>query len=213
MWCMHACMHARTHARAAQTHRRPFSSARPNAGHAAVRQLQELNVLSCVITQNVDALHSKAGSQDVIDLHGRSDLVRCLQCGYTESRQDYQRRLQDMNPSCVEQASELRADGDAQLSRGHDGFRVPPCPVCTVPGAAGDAARGVMKPDVVFFGDVVRGSVREAAARAVDRCSGVLLACTCVRLRVRPSVAGHTCVVRVPRSLRGRPCLRAACVR
>ena len=164
---MHAC--------AGQMHRRPFNSAQPNAGHEAVRQLQELKVVSHVITQNVDGLHSKAGSGNVIDLHGRSDLVRCLQCDYTESRRDYQRRLEEMNPSFVEQASELRADGDAQLSRGHDSFRVPPCPVCTAQGAPGNGARGVMKPDVVFFGDVVQASVREAAAQAVGRCSGAIL--------------------------------------
>jgi NAD-dependent SIR2 family protein deacetylase len=144
--------------------------------------------------QNVDGLHTRAGSTDVIELHGRTDLVRCLDCGYEEARSAFQIKLETLNPTLLEAAAELRADGDAELSQTDDGeFRVPPCPRCSASSASrapagpagsgggrgarpggGRGARpgGLMKPDVVFFGDQVRAPVRRAADAAVDGCSG-----------------------------------------
>ena len=108
-----------------------FSRARPNSGHIAVKELQQLGVLDAVITQNVDGLHSKAGSANVIDLHGRSDLVRCLACDSMESRAQFQERLEELNPDAESEATDFRADGDAELQRGHADFAVPTCARCS----------------------------------------------------------------------------------
>jgi NAD-dependent SIR2 family protein deacetylase len=159
--------------------------------------------------QNVDGLHTRAGSTDVIELHGRTDLVRCLDCGYEEARSAFQIKLETLNPTLLEAAAELRADGDAELSQTDDGeFRVPPCPRCSASSASrapagpagsggGRGARpgGLMKPDVVFFGDQVRAPVRRAADAAVDGCSGARSRLSPALL---PSPARHAALTRVP---------------
>eukprot|EP00277_Geminigera_cryophila_P036505 CAMPEP_0173105910 /NCGR_PEP_ID=MMETSP1102-20130122/40522_1 /TAXON_ID=49646 /ORGANISM="Geminigera sp., Strain Caron Lab Isolate" /LENGTH=277 /DNA_ID=CAMNT_0014002517 /DNA_START=182 /DNA_END=1012 /DNA_ORIENTATION=+ len=111
---------------------KPFSRAQPNEGHMALCALEVMGVVSALVTQNVDGLHSKAGSKEVIDLHGRTDLVRCLRCGYSEARGVYQAQLEALNPHASLQPLDLRADGDAHLESGHDTFVVPPCPMCSI---------------------------------------------------------------------------------
>lgn len=122
---------------------RSFRGARPNAGH---RALARLGVP--VITQNVDGLHQAAGSQRVLDLHGRIDRAACLECGLVLTRAALQEFLVSLNPYVVgvapAGAAELRPDGDAEIEV-PEGFRVPRCPRC----------QGVLKPDVVFFGESV----------------------------------------------------------
>lgn len=143
---------------------RSFGAAAPNEGH---RALARLGV--GVITQNVDDLHRRAGSPHVVDLHGLISRVVCLGCGATSDRADLQRRLEDANPHVVGAIpaghAELRPDGDADIADPDD-FAVPACEVCG----------GVLKPDVVFFGESVpRPRVAECFA-LVDDADAVLVA-------------------------------------
>ena len=143
---------------------RSFGAAEPNEGH---RALAALGVP--VITQNVDDLHGTAGSRPVVDLHGLIGRVVCLDCGHLSDRGDLQRRLEDANPHVTGRIpaghAELRPDGDADVAIPAD-FAVPPCAVCG----------GVLKPDVVFFGESVpKPRVAEAFA-LVDRSDALLVA-------------------------------------
>lgn len=143
--------------------RRVFGRARPNAGHRAVAAFGRHGLLSGVITQNVDGLHQAAGSQDVVELHGSLDRVVCLSCGALSPRSELARRLEEANADFEPVAAALNPDGDADLTDEQVGdFRVLPCTVCD----------GILKPDVVFFGETVppqrvehcRALVREAAS-------------------------------------------------
>jgi NAD-dependent SIR2 family protein deacetylase len=142
-----------------------ISSARPNAAHYAIAELEHSGYVSCVITQNVDNLHQVAGSRNVIDLHGVLQHVRCLDCGTKSSRDDYQRRLLDCNPDWSAAVTAIAPDGDARLSiEDMRSFVVPECSRCG----------GIVKPDVVFFGEAVP-EVRLRKAKRFLRQSGALL--------------------------------------
>ncbi|MFD8753600.1 NAD-dependent protein deacetylase [Kitasatospora sp. NPDC059577] len=131
-----------------------FARARPNAGHRAVERLRRSGHVAAVITQNVDGLHHAAGTREAVELHGGLDRVVCLDCRRTSSRAELDQRLDASNRGFRRPDAVLRPDGDAQLSPELvAGFRVVPCADCG----------GVLKPDVVFFGENV------PAAR-VDRC-------------------------------------------
>ena len=124
------------------------ATARPNAGHAGVVRLQDQGLVSGVVTQNVDGLHTAAGTRDVVDLHGRLDAVVCLGCGDRRSRLEVALRLDAVNPGWRDAAiaGELRPDGDLDLpDRLIEDFRIVDCRRCG----------GVLKPDVVFFGEAV----------------------------------------------------------
>ena len=139
-----------------------MARAEPNAGHRAVAALEEAGVLRGVITQNVDGLHRAAGSRAVIDLHGRIADVVCLSCRRIGPRAALQERLTALNPGFVEAAGpavEAAPDGDAMLES-VAGFRLAACPACG----------GVLKPDVVFFGENVP---RERVARAYALVDGL----------------------------------------
>ncbi|NEB37723.1 NAD-dependent protein deacetylase [Streptomyces sp. SID14515] len=125
---------------------RTFGRARPNAGHRAVAAFGRHGLLSGVITQNVDGLHQAAGSEGVVDLHGRLDRVVCLSCGAFSPRRELARRLEEANEGFAPVAAAINPDGDADLTDEQVGdFRVAPCAVCG----------GILKPDVVFFGEAV----------------------------------------------------------
>ncbi|MDG9682286.1 NAD-dependent protein deacetylase [Streptomyces sp. DH18] len=125
---------------------RTFGRARPNAGHRAVAAFGRRGLLSGVITQNVDGLHQAAGSADVVDLHGRLDRVVCLSCGAFCPRSELAQRLEEANEGFAPVAASMNPDGDADLTDEQVGdFRVVPCAVCG----------GILKPDVVFFGEAV----------------------------------------------------------
>ncbi|MFD8150648.1 NAD-dependent protein deacetylase [Streptomyces sp. NPDC059720] len=125
---------------------RTFGRARPNAGHRAVAAFERHGLLSGVITQNVDGLHQAAASEDVVELHGTLDRVVCLSCGAFSPRRELARRLEEANPGFEPVAAGINPDGDADLTDDQVGdFRVVPCAVCG----------GVLKPDVVFFGESV----------------------------------------------------------
>jgi NAD-dependent SIR2 family protein deacetylase len=119
-----------------------------------------------LVTQNVDRLHQRAGSKKVVDLHGRLDTVVCLKCGERSPRDPLQRQLEKQNPEFVERAAEMAPDGDAYLE-GVDfgGFRVPSCESCS----------GMLKPDVVFFGEGVPRERVEASRDALLASDGLLV--------------------------------------
>ncbi|WP_405698688.1 NAD-dependent protein deacetylase [Streptomyces sp. NBC_01383] len=125
---------------------RTFGRARPNAGHRAVAAFGQQGLLSGVITQNVDGLHQAAGSEGIVELHGSLDRVVCLSCGTFTSRREVARRLEEANAGFEPVAAAINPDGDADLTDEQVGdFRTVSCTVC----------EGVLKPDVVFFGEAV----------------------------------------------------------
>ncbi|MEU1125043.1 NAD-dependent protein deacetylase [Streptomyces sp. NPDC005899] len=145
---------------------RTFGRARPNAGHRALAALGRHGALGGVITQNVDGLHQAAGSEDVVELHGSLGRVVCLSCGARSPRSALAERLAKANAGFDPVAAAINPDGDADLTDEQVGdFRVLPCTVCG----------GILKPDVVFFGEAVphlrvehcRQLVREATSLLV----------------------------------------------
>lgn len=146
------------------------AEARPNAAHYAVAAMGAAGRLTGVVTQNVDGLHTAAGSDDVIDLHGRLDAVVCLQCSRRRPRLEVGLRLDAVNPGFRQTAAGAsdgsRPDGDVVLrDDAVAGFRVVDCRSCG----------GVLKPDVVFFGESVpRERFRRALGR-LDRSRALLV--------------------------------------
>lgn len=133
---------------------RTFGRARPNDGHRAVAAFGRAGLLTGVITQNVDGLHRAAGSDGVVELHGGLDRVVCLDCGDVSARRELARRLEEANPGFDPVPAAVNPDGDADLTDEQVAdFHVVPCVVCG----------GVLKPDVVFFGETV-------PAERVERC-------------------------------------------
>lgn len=143
--------------------------AAPNQGHLALAALEQRGHISLLVTQNVDGLHEKAGSQAVLDLHGRIDQVRCMACGLVHARSLVQQWLEALNGHIdLAPLLAVRAapDGDAHVPEAcYDAFQVPACPVCG----------GMLKPDVVFFGDNVPRDRVDRAIQAVDQASGLLV--------------------------------------
>ena len=122
------------------------AQAQPNPAHHALAAWQAGGAVSALVTQNVDGLHQRAGSAAVIDLHGRLDGVVCLSCASSQSRADMQGWLAERNPDWARLEAATAPDGDADLDgRDFSRFRVPACPHCA----------GMLKPDVVFFGENV----------------------------------------------------------
>lgn len=143
-----------------------FAAARPSAAHIALAQLGRAGPIAGLVTQNVGRLHQRAGSRNVLDLHGRLDVVRCLACGTRFDRDAFQSRLRAANPDWAASAARIAPDGDADLDGvDFNAFVVPECEVCG----------GVLKPDVVFFGESVPREVTAAAHAAVEAGDGVLV--------------------------------------
>ena len=143
-----------------------IAQAQPNAAHRALAALEAQGRCSQLLTQNVDGLHQAAGSRAVIDLHGRLDAVVCLGCGASSSRADVQRRLAEANPAWAGLAAGAAPDGDADLEdRDFATFQVPAC----------DACGGMLKPDVVFFGENVPRARVDAAMAGLAQADGMLV--------------------------------------
>ncbi|MFC5930281.1 Sir2 family NAD-dependent protein deacetylase [Cryobacterium melibiosiphilum] len=141
---------------------RQFRAAGPNLGHLSLVRLEANAAITGVITQNVDGLHTRAGSRHVVELHGSMDRVICLDCGQAFGRDSIAARLEAANPSLAgvetgpgqADAVRIAPDGDADVSD-IDAFTVPECSVCG----------GMLKPNVVFFGELVpTGRFLEATA-------------------------------------------------
>jgi len=144
--------------------------AQPNAGHRALAALERRGVVLGIITQNVDLLHEDAGSRHVIDLHGRYDRVVCLSCRTVISRAEMAERLDAFNPGFVEAVGEvgdveIAPDADAVIEQ-TSGFVVPDCAVCG----------GMLKPDIVYFGETVPRERVERAYALVDAGEALLVA-------------------------------------
>jgi NAD-dependent SIR2 family protein deacetylase len=124
---------------------RAFAASEPNGGHQALAALEHAGVASGVVTQNVDGLHLRAGSRRVVELHGTMRRVRCTHCGQVFDRRDLAARVEADNPwITLPDRVKLGPDGDV-LPESSEGFVVPACSVCG----------GMLKPDVVFFGEFV----------------------------------------------------------
>jgi NAD+-dependent protein deacetylase sirtuin 4 len=173
-----------------------FSLAKPNAAHYSLATLEAMRTLQCIVTQNVDRLHSRAGSQTVIDLHGRIDKVKCLCCDMSYSRRMMQQWLLSLNTPIVNQFqhllypmyhddvhnnenqssfstqllnnhSKMRADGDMEVHiDDYSKIIIPSCPKCKT---------GILKPDVVFFGDNVPLPRVTAIQEHIDTCDALLV--------------------------------------
>lgn len=201
----------------------PFANAQPNLGHLALAQLEALGAIGVdleectsfdqlgdgcfgdldvlggggrsvsVITQNVDTLHTKAGLKHCLHLHGRGDLVRCMNCDATLDRKDYHDQLAQWNQNWLTSSeqegrkeTELRPDGDAELgaSVSYDDLILPPCPRCgdhhthddtiQMNGTISGGDQSIIKTDVVFFGDSVPKHRFDISYAAIDAADGVL---------------------------------------
>ncbi len=140
--------------------------AKPNRGHAALAELERHGAIGGVLTQNVDGLHQAAGSRNVLELHGSLAAVRCLDCRSITSRRELQQRMAEHNPSFADEVVDIAPDGDAALpDEVIARFVVPPCAACG----------GVLKPDVVFFGENVPKLRVERAWSMLDRAEVLLV--------------------------------------
>lgn len=146
---------------------RTMAQARPTAAHHALVQLEQAGHVSLLVTQNVDGLHGAAGSRGVVDLHGRIDTVCCMGCGARSPRHVLQQELLRRNARWAELPALAAPDGDADLEAGD--FAQFDVPVCTVCG-------GMLKPDVVFFGETVPRDRVDAVRDALGRSDALLVA-------------------------------------
>ncbi len=140
--------------------------AEPNPGHSALARLEAHGVVGGLLTQNVDGLHQAAGSRSVLELHGSLAAVRCLACRRIESRRSLQERMLQLNPTFRVAEATVAPDGDADIEMERiAGFAVPDCKRCT----------GVIKPDVVFFGENVPRERLDLAWRMYEKASALLV--------------------------------------
>ena len=145
---------------------RHIGQAVPNLGHHAVAELGRRRLLAGVITQNVDGLHQAAGAADVTELHGSLHRVVCLSCGQRTARTDLHRRLAAANHGWDAGPALINPDGDAVLTdNATDSFRVVDCALCD----------GVLKPDVVFFGENVPRPRVQACYAMVEQASSLVV--------------------------------------
>ncbi len=143
-----------------------LTRARPNAAHHALVELERRGGLSLTVTQNVDGLHEAAGSREVLDLHGRIDRVVCLGCRRAMPRAELQTALLRENPDWAERHADVTPDGDAELGAvDYSAFHIVDCAHCG----------GMLKPDVVFFGEGVPRSHVERAFGALERSRALLV--------------------------------------
>ena len=141
--------------------------AQPNKAHRALATLQQRERISGLITQNVDALHDQAGSDEVIELHGSLHWVLCLDCQQRSERDVIQRVMEDQNPYLAGVDAVQAPDGDTLLDPAfEERFQVPHCPYC-------NGQR--LKPDVVFFGENVAQATAAKAMAAVMHAEGLLV--------------------------------------
>jgi NAD-dependent SIR2 family protein deacetylase len=149
---------------------RHMDDTQPNAGHRALAALERAGVVIGMITQNVDLLHTKAGSTNVVNLHGTYAQVACLNCGHTMSRAALAEQLEALNPGFVQRAEAVGGlavapDADAVVAETAS-FRYLDCPHCA----------GMLKPDIVYFGEGVPKDIVAQAFALVDQSEALLVA-------------------------------------
>lgn len=148
-----------------------FSSVAPNVTHYTLARLEREKLISGIVTQNVDKLHTKAGSRSVVELHGSGYTVVCVGktgtgCNYQIPRHELQQILDQMNPHMEDKSTMLRPDGDVELPQEYvNNFNIPPCPECS----------GYLKPEIVFFGDNVPMPRIERVVRMILQSDAVLV--------------------------------------
>ena len=144
-----------------------FSQAQPGSAHIALQSLQQSGHVDLLVTQNVDLLHQKAGHTDVIDLHGVLASVSCIACSHTLHRDEFQLQLARHNSWLKDLSADHAPDGDADLELDSlASMTIPACECC----------KGILKPDVVFFGETVPKSTVAIAMEAVARADALLVA-------------------------------------
>jgi NAD-dependent SIR2 family protein deacetylase len=182
---------------------RHMDQTRPNAGHRALAELEHAGVVSGVITQNVDLLHTKAGSRTVINLHGTYAQVICLDCGHTMSRTALADLLEAANPGFVERAESVGGiavapDADAVVGDTSTllSFQVIECPHCG----------GMLKPDIVYFGENVPKDRVDEAYSLVDGADALLVAGSSLTVYSGYRFVRHAAAVGIPIAIinRGR---------
>lgn len=143
-----------------------IANAKPNGSHFALAQAESLGRISHIITQNVDSLHQQAGSKKVTELHGRLDKVVCMSCRTILDRSKMDLLIEQLNPGIQKDVSvEFTPDGDAEVEASAS-FITPQCPSCT----------GILKPDVVFFGESVPTERVVSTMEQLERVDALLVA-------------------------------------
>jgi len=144
-----------------------WSNFLPNIAHRTLYEWERRGRLRHIVTQNVDGLHYKAGSRSVTELHGATAIVKCMRCSFWIHRQAFQKNLDQLNPGMVARSDDIRPDGDVELTQEEvSTFQVPHCLKC---------GTGILKPDVVFFGDNVPRLRVEQVQRQVSACDSLLV--------------------------------------
>ena len=142
-----------------------FSAGRPNAAHQALQSLESKGYTGLLVTQNVDGLHRQAGQSRLLELHGSLASVVCMHCNSRFDRADYQQQLLNENPAWADMTAVMAPDGDVDLETDFSSFRIPACGSCG----------GILKPDVVFFGEAVPRPRVDAVYQALEQASAVLV--------------------------------------
>jgi NAD-dependent SIR2 family protein deacetylase len=149
-----------------------LAQAAPNAGHRALAELEQAGRIAAIITQNVDGLHQRAGSSNLIELHGNIHGVICLDCRASYRRDAIQAWLAAANPvlaaadAAGEIVPEARPDGDAEIELDAlQDFHMPSC----------DACGGTLQPDVIFFGDNIPPERTADALRMQEEADALLV--------------------------------------
>ncbi|KAH8270708.1 hypothetical protein KR044_010034 [Drosophila immigrans] len=143
-----------------------FSATQPNATHHALARFEREARIQTLVTQNVDRLHTKAGSKLVTELHGSGYVVKCLKCDYRIERHEFQNILTSLNPAFQDAPDMIRPDGDVEIPTEYiDNFVIPNCASCG----------GDLKPEIVFFGDSVPRQRLDDIAAMVYNSDGLLV--------------------------------------
>ncbi len=143
-----------------------IANAKPNGSHFALAQAESLGRIAHIVTQNVDSLHQQAGSKKVTDLHGRLDQVICMSCQLVLPRLQMDHLIEELNIGIRKDLNvEFTPDGDAEVEASSN-FQIPDCPSCS----------GVLKPDVVFFGESVPSSRVLATMAELERLDALVVA-------------------------------------
>ncbi|CAG2163692.1 unnamed protein product [Oppiella nova] len=148
-----------------------FSSFEPNSGHKCLAEWERQKKVSAIVTQNVDRLHQRAGSELVIELHGSAYTVACLSCKYRVSRYLFQQTLTQLNEDIItshemDRNQQLRPDGDIDIdSEFVSLFRYPSCPRC----------EALLKPDITFFGDNVSKAIVNSVYEMLSQSDALLV--------------------------------------
>ncbi|KAK4493275.1 hypothetical protein RD792_017847, partial [Penstemon davidsonii] len=159
---------------------RRFTAAQPGPAHIALASLEKAGHINFMMTQNVDRLHHRAGSNP-LELHGTVYVVACTDCGFSLPRISFQDQVKDLNPKWAEAIERLdydtrsdnsfgvkqRPDGDIEINEKfwEEEFHIPNCEKCN----------GILKPDVVFFGDNVPKGRADKAMEAAKECDAFLV--------------------------------------